>query len=183
MHLPFLTIRSNLVRRSPRSALPTRPTVERLEDRCVPSADFMPGMGMPMMGMGFMPMQQVGLGFMPGQQMTTDPMQMQQMGTDPMPVQPMTMAPVPVQPMGTSTAVASTAATNTAAMNTPNITLSPAALAALNQLFADFNRTMLQVMSSRNLQQFVANETAMLRIITGDLLHLMATQSPATQGG
>jgi hypothetical protein len=68
-------------------------------------------------------------------------------------------------------------------VNTPNITLSPAALAALNQLFADFNRTMLQVMSSRNLQQFVANETAMLRIITGDLLHLMATQSPATQGG
>jgi hypothetical protein len=139
----FLSIRSNLARRSPQSALPTRPALERLEDRCVPSANSMAMMGMPMMGMGSMPMQQVG----------------------------------------TNTTVTSTTVTNTAAMNTMNNPPSPATLAALNQLFTDFNRTMLQVMSSRNLQQFVANETAMLRIVAADLIHLMATESPTMQGG
>ena len=143
MRHQFLTVLSNLVRRSPRSDLPTRPSLERLEDRCVPSANSMPMMGMPMMGMGSMPIQQMGM----------------------------------------NTTVTSTTVTNTAAMNTMNNPPSPATLAALNQLFTDFNRTMLQVMSSRNLQQFVANETAMLRIITADLLHLMATESPTIKGG
>jgi hypothetical protein len=158
MHHPFLSTLSNLVRRSARSALPTRPTLERLEDRCVPSANIMPMMGMPMMGMGSMPMQQTG---------------MQQMG----------MQSMPMQQIGMNTTVTSTTVTNTAAMNTVNNTPSPATLAALNQLFTDFNRTMQQVMSSRTMPQFVANETNMLRIIAADLIHLMATESPTMQGG
>jgi hypothetical protein len=148
MRHQLLTTRSNLARRCPRSTLPTRPTLERLEDRCVPSADFMPSMGMPMMGMPMM-----GMGSMPMQQ------------------------------MGMNTAVTSPTVTNTATMNTVNNTPSPATLAALNQLFTDFNRTMQQVLSSQTLQQFVANETAMLRIVDADLLHLMATESPTMQGG
>lgn len=163
MHHLFRTIRSNLVRRSPRSALPTRPTLERLEDRCVPSANFMPMMGTPMMGIGSMPMQQMGM--------------------DPMPVQQMGMQSMPMQQMGMNTAVTSTTVTSTAAMNTTNNPPSPATLAALNQLFTDFNRTMQQVLSSQNLQQFVVNETAMLRIVAADLIHLMATESPTMQGG
>jgi hypothetical protein len=143
MRHQFLTSRSNLVRRSPRSTLPTRPTLEALEDRCVPSANFMPMMGMPMMGMGSMPMQQTGM----------------------------------------NTTVTSTTVTNTTAMNTMNNTPSSATVAALNQLFTDFNRTMQQVLSSQNLQQFVANETNMLRIVAADLIHLMATETPTMQGG
>jgi hypothetical protein len=163
MHHPFLSTLSNLVCRSARSALPTRPTLERLEDRCVPSANIMPMMGMPMMGMPMM-----GMGSMPMQQMG-----MQQMG----------MQSMPMQQMGMNTTVTSTTVTNTATMNTVNNTPSPATLAALDQLFTDFNRTMQQVMSSRNLPQFVANETNMLRIIAADLIHLMATESPTMQGG
>jgi hypothetical protein len=173
MRHQFLTNLSNLVRRSPRSAFPTCPTLERLEDRCVPSADFMPSMSMPMMGMGFMPVQQIGMGFMP----------MQPMGMDSMSVQQIGVTPMPMQQVGTNTAVTSTTVTSTAAMNTTNNPPSPATLAALNQLFTDFNRTMLQVLSSQTLQQFVVNETAMLRIITADLIHIMATESPTIQGG
>jgi hypothetical protein len=68
-------------------------------------------------------------------------------------------------------------------MNTMNNMPNPATLAALNQLFTDFNRTMPQVLSSQNLQQFVVNETAMLHVIAADLIHLMAVESPTIPGG
>jgi hypothetical protein len=59
---------SKLHRRSPRLAL------EQLEDRCVPSANMMPSMGMSMMNM-----QPINMGMMSTQSMSTN---MQSMGTN-----------------------------------------------------------------------------------------------------
>jgi hypothetical protein len=132
-HWLFSTL-SNRLRRSPRSPLPTRPTLESLEDRCVPTANFLPFLGMH--------------------------------GTF-------------MHPVNVNTAVVNTPATNTTVLNTLHNTPNPSTLAALNQLFTDFNRTMQQVMSSQTLQQFVANETNMLRIIGVDLTHLRTVESPA----
>jgi hypothetical protein len=105
------------------------------------------------------------------------------MGMGSMPMQQMGVQSMPMQQMGMNTTVASTTVTNTTAMNPTNNMPSPATLAALNQLFTDFTRTMQQVLSSQNLQQFVANETTMLRIVAADLVHLMATETPTMQGG
>jgi hypothetical protein len=90
---------------------------------------------------------------------------------------------MPVQHTGILTATTNTAVTSGGAMNTTTIGLNAGTLAALDQFFTDFNRTMQQVLSSQNLQQFVVNETAMLRIIAADFMHLRAVESPATHVG
>jgi len=149
MRHQFLTVPSSLVRRSRREAVSSRPALERLEDRCLPSANFMPMMGTPMMmgtpfmGRPFMPMQHTGMG----------------------------------------TAITNTPVTGSLSMNTTNNGLNGGIPAALDQLFTDFNRTMQQVLSSQNLQQFVVNEAALLRIIAADLMHLRAVESPMTRLG
>jgi hypothetical protein len=123
-----------LVRRTSRSASVCRPTLEQLEDRCVPSASMMQPMGM---GMGMPPMN------MPSMGMPT--MNMPSMGAN---------------MMGT---------------NTMNHGLSPNTMAALNQLFMDFNQTLRQVLSSQTLPQFFANEMQMRQIIAADLTHLVSS--------
>jgi hypothetical protein len=126
----LLSILSKRVRRSPRSTLPSRPTLETLEDRCVPSANITPILSH---------------------------------GTF-------------IHSLGLNATVANAPATNIAATNTLHNVPNQATLAALNQLFTDFNRTLQQVLSSQNLQQFVVNETAMLRLIGADLANLRATE-------
>jgi hypothetical protein len=128
----LLTALSNRLRRSPRPTVPARPTLESLEDRCVPSANFLPLLGMH--------------------------------GTL-------------LHSVGMNSAVVNTPAANTLTLNTLNHTPNSAVVATLNQLFTDFNRTMHQVLSSQNLQQFVTNETAMLQIISADLANLRAVES------
>ncbi len=98
---------SNLVREPRRSAPSTRPTLEQLEDRCMPSAGFMHPMGMP----------------------------------------------------------------------------SPAVIAAFRQLVTDFDRSLQQVLSSQTRQQFVANETAMIQLVSMDLARLNMLLSPTGRRG
>jgi hypothetical protein len=129
----LLTTLSNRARRSSRWSLPTRPTLEPLEDRCVPTANLMPFMGMHNLF---------------------------------------------ARPVGTFAPIVHTGASNLAALSTMNNAPGQSALAALNHLFADFNSTMRQVMSSQNLQQFLVNESAMLRIIAADLAQFRAAESP-----
>jgi hypothetical protein len=113
----ILSMMSNFVREPRRSALPTRPTLEQLEGRCLPSASAMSMMGMSMMGMPMMGMSMTGTSMM---------------------------------------------------SQTP----SPAAMAAFRQLVTDFDRSLLQVLSSQTRQQFVANETAMIQLVFMDLTRL-----------
>jgi hypothetical protein len=51
MRFRLLTLLPNLFRHSRRPAAPTRPILEQLEDRCMPSANMMQPMGMNVMNM------------------------------------------------------------------------------------------------------------------------------------
>ena len=90
---------------------------------------------------------------------------------------------MPMQHTGIGTAITNTPVAGSLFMNTTNNGLNAGIPAALDQLFTDFNRTMQQVLSSQNLQQFVVNEAALLRIIAADLMHLRAVESPMTRLG
>lgn len=114
---------SNLDREPRRSAPPTRPTLEQLEDRRVPSSGLMQPMGMPMMGMSM------------------------------------------------------------ASTSTMSQTPSPAVMAAFRQLVTDFDRSLLQVLSSQTRQQFVANETAMIQLVFMDLTRLDMLLTPMGRMG
>jgi hypothetical protein len=59
--------------------------------------------------------------------------------------------------------------------NTMNHGLSPNTVAALNQLFMDFNQTLRQVLSSQSLPQFFANEMHMRQVLAADLTNLKAS--------
>ncbi len=66
----LLTLASRLFRRCPRPAPSTRLVLEQLEDRCVPSANMMQPMGMPMTNtpptnMGMMNMQPMSMSMQP----------------------------------------------------------------------------------------------------------------------
>jgi hypothetical protein len=133
-----------LGRRTSRSVSVCRPTLEQLEDRCVPSASMMQpmGMGMPPMNMPSMGMPTMN---MPSMGMPT--MNMSSMGAN---------------MMGT---------------NTMNHGLSPNTVAALNQLFMDFNQTLRQVLSSQSLPQFFANEMSMRDVLARDIANLKSSLS------
>ncbi|HEY7152479.1 MAG TPA: hypothetical protein VH575_00835 [Gemmataceae bacterium] len=126
-----------LGRRTSRSASVCRPTLEQLEDRCVPSASMMQPMGMGM-----------------------PPMNMPSMGMPSMNMSSMGMPSMNMSSMGA---------------NTMNHGLSPNTVAALNQLFMDFNQTLRQVLSSQSLPQFFANEMHMRQVLAADLTNLKAS--------
>jgi hypothetical protein len=152
---------SKLLRRTAASSPRCRPTLEQLEDRCVPSANMMMSMGMttPSMNMN-MPSMDTN---MPSMNMNMPTMNMPSMN-----VQTTNMQSSNAQSMGT---------------NTPNIELNPATLAAINQFFVDFSQTLQQVMSSNSAQQFVANEVHMIEVITLDIAQIrMAAGRPDHMG-
>ena len=126
-----------LGRQTSRSASVCRPTLEQLEDRCVPSASMMQPMGMGM-----------------------PPMNMPSMGMPSMNMPSMGMPSMNMSSMGA---------------NTMNHGLSPNTVAALNQLFMDFNQTLRQVLSSQSLPQFFANEMHMRQVLAADLTNLKAS--------
>jgi len=127
----ILRVLPKLNRRTPRAAQACRPTLEQLEDRCVPSASPMQPMGM---GMGMPPMG------MP-------PMGMQTMSAPPM-------------NMGMSSS------------NMMNMSLNANTMAALHQLFTDFDQTLRVVMLSKTLPQFFANEMHMRQVVVADLVRV-----------
>ena len=116
-------ILSNFTRPPSRSLPSTRPALEQLEDRCMPSANMMMSMGMSMPPMG------------------------------------MNMTSMPAMGMNVTSSVRASE------------------MAALNQLFMDFDRTLQQVLASRTMQQFVVNETAMIQTVLTDLAHFNAVAS------
>jgi hypothetical protein len=127
---------SKLVRRPPAPAPSRRPTLEQLEDRCLPSANMMMSMGMPTM-----------------------PMNMQPMG-----MQAMTMP--------------SANMSSTGMMSTTSNMMNPSTMAAINQLFTDFDKTLQQVLSSTTLQQFITNEAHMIGVLSADLSQIHMLTSP-----
>ena len=48
-------------------------------------------------------------------------------------------------------------------------------MAALNQLFMDFNQTLRQVLSSQSLPQFFANEMHMRDVVATDLMRVVSS--------
>lgn len=129
----ILKAMSHLVREPRRSAPPTRPTLEQLEDRRVPSSRLMQPMGMPMMGMSMMGIPMMGMSMAGTSMMSQTP--------------------------------------------------SPAVMAAFRQLVTDFDRSLLQVLSSQTRQQFVTNETAMIQLVFMDLTRLDMLLSPMGRMG
>ena len=129
MRTGIASIVSKLVCRPPAFRTPICPTLEQLEDRCVPSANMMMSMGMNM-----------------------PPMTMPSMN-----MQTMNMPSSNMQSMGT---------------NTMSGMLNPNTLAAIDQLFMDFNQTLQQVLSSTTTQQFITNELHMIEVVSHDIAQI-----------
>ena len=97
-----------------------RATLEPLKDRCLPSANMMMPMSMP-------------------------------------------MPPMNMQPMG---------------LITPSDRINPHTLAAITQLFSDFDQKLQQVRASTTMQQFIPNEAQVIQVPAADLTQFRMSGAP-----
>jgi hypothetical protein len=121
------TVLSKFARQSPGFTPSCRPSLEQLEDRCLPSTGMM--MGMPVPPMNNPPMGMAIMG-MPSSNMPS---------------------------MG---------------MNMMNNGMISNLSADINHLFMDFDQTLMQVLNSTTVQQFVMNEAHMIQVLATDLAQI-----------
>ncbi|HEY7426612.1 MAG TPA: hypothetical protein VH682_20420 [Gemmataceae bacterium] len=106
---------------------------------------------------------------------SANPMQPMGMDMPPMGMQTMNMQTMSMPSMGMQTMSMPTMSTSMTSMNMMNNGLNPNTLAAINQLFMDFNQTLRQVLSSQSLPQFFANEMHMRDVLTADLMRITSS--------
>jgi hypothetical protein len=84
----------------------------------------------------------------------------------------MPMSPMNKPPMGIPAMTMPSTNMQSMGMNTMSNGMNPNSLAAIDQLFTDFDQTLQQVLASKTVQQFSTNEVHMIQVLATDLAHI-----------